>query len=95
MARRIARSAIAAGAVLAGLLMPAAAQPVEEFYKGRTVTLVISFGAGGLVAANHLYNAAPQDGSVLAQLDRSVAQSGIRGAANVKFDPLKLSLIHI
>ena len=46
MARRIARSAIAACAVLAGLFMPAAAQPVEEFYKGRTVTLVISFGAG-------------------------------------------------
>ena len=124
MARRIARSAIAASAVLACLLMPAAAQPVEEFYKGRTVTLVISFGsgglndiagrlvaqhlprfipghprivaqnmpgAGGLVAANHLYNAAPQDGSVLAQLDRSVAQSGIRGAANVKFDPLKFT----
>ncbi len=124
MARRIARSAIAACAVLAGLLMPAAAQPVEEFYKGRTVTLVISFGAGGLndiagrlvaqhlprfipghprivaqnmpgagglVAANHLYNAAPQEGSVLAQLDRSVAQSGIRGAANVKFDPLKFT----
>ena len=124
MAWRIARSAIAACAVLAGLLMPAAAQPVEEFYKGRTVTLVISFGAGGLndiagrlvaqhlprfipgrpriivqnmpgagglVAANHLYNAAPQDGSVLVQLDRSVAQSGIRGAANVKFDPLKFT----
>jgi hypothetical protein len=32
-------------------------------------------GAGGLVAANHLYNVAAQDGSVLMQLDRSVAQS--------------------
>jgi hypothetical protein len=108
MARRIAGSAIAACVALAGLLVPAAAQSVDEFYKGRTVTLVISFGAGGLndiagrlvaqhlprfipghpriiaqnmpgagglVAANHLYNAAAQDGSVLMQLDRSVAQS--------------------
>ena len=47
MAWRIARSAIAACAVLSGL-MPAAAQSVEEFYAGRTVTLIISFGAGGL-----------------------------------------------
>ena len=124
MARRIAGSAIAACVALAGLLVPAAAQSVDEFYRGRTVTLVISFGAGGLndiagrlvaqhlprfipghpriiaqnmpgagglVAANHLYNAAAQDGSVLMQLDRSVAQSGIRGAANVKFDPLKFT----
>ena len=124
MAWRIARSAIAAYAVLAALVMPAAAQSVEAFYAGRTVTLIISFGAGGLndiagrlvaqhlprfipghpriivqnmpgagglVAANHLYNAAPLDGSVLVQLDRSVAQSAIRGAANVKFDPLKFT----
>ena len=124
MAWRIARSAIAACAVLAALAVSAAAQSVEAFYAGRTVTLIISFGAGGLndiagrlvaqhlprfipghpriivqnmpgagglVAANHLYNAAPQDGSVLVQLDRSVAQSGIRGAANVKFDPLKFT----
>ena len=95
MAWRIARSAIAACAVLSGL-MPAAAQSVEEFYARRTVTLIISFGAGGLndiagrlvaqhlprfipgrpriivqnmpgagglVAANHLYNAAPPTSS--------------------------------
>jgi tripartite-type tricarboxylate transporter receptor subunit TctC len=124
MAWRVVRWAIAACAVLADLLVPAAAQSVEQFYKGRTLTLVISFGpgglndiagrlvaqhlprfipgqpriivqnmpgAGGLVAANHLFNTAPQDGSVFVQLDRSVAQSGIRGAANVKFDPLKFT----
>jgi tripartite-type tricarboxylate transporter receptor subunit TctC len=105
-------------------LQPAAAQTVEDFYKSKTVTLIISFGpgglndiagrvvaqhlprfipgspriivqnmtgAGGLVAANHLYNVAPQDGTVFGQLDRSVAQSGIRGLSNVKFDPLKFT----
>jgi tripartite-type tricarboxylate transporter receptor subunit TctC len=124
MARRFVRFTFAAFAVLAIPSLPAAAQLVEEFYKGRTVTLIISFGpgglndiagrlvaqhlprfipgqprvvaqnmpgAGGLIAANHLYNVAPQDGSVFAQLDRSVAQSGIRGAANVKFDPLRFT----
>ena len=126
MARRFARFTLAAFAVLAFPSLPAAAQSVEEFYNGRTVTLLVSFGpgglndiagrlvaqhlprfipgqprivaqnmpgAGGLVAANHLYNVAPQNGSVVAQLDRSVAQSGIRGAGNVKFDPLKFTWI--
>jgi tripartite-type tricarboxylate transporter receptor subunit TctC len=124
MARRFVRFTFAAFAALAFPSLPAAAQSAEEFYKGRTVTLIISFGpgglndiagrlvaqhlprfipghprvvaqnmpgAGGLIAANHLYNVAPQDGSLFAQLDRSVAQSGIRGAANVKFDPLSFT----
>lgn len=80
---------------------PAAAQTAEAFYRGRTVSLVVSFGpgglndivgrlvaqhlrrfmpgtpnivvqnmpeAGGLAAANHLYNIAARDGSVLGQL---------------------------
>ena len=38
----------AALALMALSVLPASAQSVEEFYKGRTVTLVISFGAGGL-----------------------------------------------
>src|SRR5262245_37858719 len=114
------------GALVAGLpcLRDARAQPVEDLFRGKTVNLLISFGAGGpndtagrvvaqhlgrfipgqprvvaqnmpgaggLVAANHLFNVAPQDGTVLSQLDRSVAQTGIRGAGNVKFDPLKFT----
>lgn len=104
---------------------PATAVPsAEEFYQGRAITLVISFGpgglndiagrlvaqhlprflsgnprvvvqnmpgAGGLTAANHLYHTVPADGSVIAQLDRNVAQSGIRGAANARFDPLQFT----
>lgn len=103
---------------------PLQSQTVESYYRGRTLSLVISFapgglndyagrlvarhlgrfvpgqptiiaqnmgGAGGLVAANNLYNVAARDGSVLGQLDRSVAQSGLRGAANVKFDPLRFT----
>jgi tripartite-type tricarboxylate transporter receptor subunit TctC len=48
-------------------------------------------GAGGLVAANHLYNVAPRDGLVIAALDRNTAQTGIRGIANVKFDALRFT----
>ena len=48
-------------------------------------------GAGGLVAANYLFNVGNADGTVIGQLDRSVAQSGLRGAPNVKFDPLRFT----
>jgi len=102
----------------------ARAQPVEDFYKGKTISLILGFatgglndiagrlvgqhlgrfipgnprivaqnmmGAGGLVAANHLYNVAARDGAVITALDRNTAQTGIRGMANVKFDPLLLT----
>jgi tripartite-type tricarboxylate transporter receptor subunit TctC len=112
--------------LLAGLAFApsARAQPVEDFYKGKTINLILGFatgglndiagrlvgqhlgrfipghpriiaqnmmGAGGLVAANHLYNVAARDGTVIAALDRNTAQTGIRAVANVKFDPLLLT----
>jgi hypothetical protein len=46
MARRFVRFTFAAFAVLAIPSLPAAAQSVEEFYKGRTVTPIISFRFG-------------------------------------------------
>ena len=105
-------------AVLLGASLPlaAAAQTPEQFYKGRTVTLIVGFapggindisarvvgkhlgrfipgnptivvqnlpGAGGLGAANRLYNVAEKDGSVIAGLGRSVPQLAIQGAPNV------------
>ncbi len=119
-----ARTIALAGLIWIVLAAPAAAQTVEDFYRGRTVSLLVSFGpgglndiagrlvaqhlrrfipgqpniivqnmpgAGGLAAANHLYNVAAKDGSVLGQLDRSVAQSGFRGAKNARFDPIKFT----
>jgi tripartite-type tricarboxylate transporter receptor subunit TctC len=112
--------------LLAGLALShsARAQSVEDFYKGKTISLILGFatgglndiagrlvgqhlgrfvpgnprivaqnmmGAGGLVAANHLYNVAARDGTVIAALDRNTAQTGIRAMANVKFDPLLLT----
>ena len=66
------------------------ARHLGRFLPGQPSIIVQNMGgAGGLVAANHLYNVAPKDGSVIAQLDRNVAQSGIRGASNVKFDALR------
>ncbi len=87
-------SAIAAVCSAIGLAgQPAPAQPVESFYRGKTVTMVIGYppagandvyarmvarhigkhipgnpavvprnmpGAGSLIAANHIFNVAPQ-----------------------------------
>lgn len=48
-------------------------------------------GAGGLVTANHLYNVAEKDGSVIAGLGRAVPQLAFLGDANARFDPLKFT----
>lgn len=102
----------------------ARSQSAEDFYRGRSITLILGFapgglndiagrlvgqhlgrfipgrprivaqnmlGAGGLLAANHLYNAAPRDGTVIAALDRSNAQTGLRGISTVRFDALKFT----
>src|SRR5256885_16393505 len=100
-------------AILLGAALPLAAmaQTPEQFYKGRTVTLIVGFapggindisgrivgrhlgrfipgnptmvvqnipGAGGLGAANRVYNVAEKDGSTIAGLGRSVPQLASR-----------------
>ncbi|MCW2573618.1 MAG: tripartite tricarboxylate transporter family receptor, partial [Frankiales bacterium] len=65
---------------------------LRRFIPGQPSIVVQNMpGAGGLVAANYLFNVASADGSIIGQLDRSVAQSGLRGAPNVKFDALKFT----
>ena len=44
---RILLGLLAAAVTSSGLLQPGAAQPVEEFYRGRQVSLLIGFGPGG------------------------------------------------
>ena len=50
-------------------------------------------GAGGMVAANHLTNVAPRDGTVIALFDRSTATAPLLYGDDSKalFDPLKLN----
>jgi tripartite-type tricarboxylate transporter receptor subunit TctC len=50
-------------------------------------------GASGLIAANYVYNAAPQDGSVIGSALQSIAQRQIFGDENAKFDAGKLQWI--
>jgi tripartite-type tricarboxylate transporter receptor subunit TctC len=106
------------------LAQPATAQTVEEFYKGRSITLLVgvapggindlsarlvsrhlgrfipgnptfvvqnSPGAGGISAANRLFNDSAKDGSFIAKIERAVPQLAIQGDKNVSFDPVKLT----
>ncbi|HTI85684.1 MAG TPA: hypothetical protein VL966_03695 [Alphaproteobacteria bacterium] len=50
-------------------------------------------GASGLIATNYVYNAAPQDGSVIGAALQSIAQRQIFGDENAKFDAGKLQWI--
>ncbi len=46
-------------------------------------------GAGGIVSANYVYNVAPQDGSVIAGLNRASPMAQIMGQTGPLFDPQK------
>jgi tripartite-type tricarboxylate transporter receptor subunit TctC len=51
-------------------------------------------GAGGLVAANNLYNVLPRDGSVFAMIHRfAVSTAALFDQQNVRFDPTKFGWI--
>jgi len=48
-------------------------------------------GAGSYVAASHIYNAAPKDGTVLGIIARDAALGPLSGAPGARFDATKLS----
>jgi tripartite-type tricarboxylate transporter receptor subunit TctC len=74
-----------AGLILAGLVASADAQSVENFYRGRTVTIVVGFGVGGgydihgRVLARHLGKHIPGNPTVIAQ---NMVGAGSLRAAN-------------
>jgi tripartite-type tricarboxylate transporter receptor subunit TctC len=114
---------------LAALLafIPAAwADPVADFYRDKTLTIVVGHeagtgydiyartlarhigqhmpgnpnvvtqnmpGAGGLNAANWLYNVAPKDGLVIAIFATEAALQPLFGSKLAKFDPVKFSWV--
>jgi len=50
-------------------------------------------GAGSLIAANHLFNRAAQDGTVLGSVSRNIPNYAFKKQPNVNFDPLKFNWI--
>jgi tripartite-type tricarboxylate transporter receptor subunit TctC len=101
-----------------------AAQTVEQFYKGRTVSIVVGFatggaydpyarllarhlpnhlpgapaiviknmqGAGSVLAANHVYNVSPKDGSELGVIAGSAAIEPVFGNKSTQFNGQKFT----
>ena len=115
----------AMGAAAMSLMGPALADPIADFYRGRTVTVFAGTTAGGtydlyartiarhlgahlpgsptvivqnmpgaasLVAAGHVYNVAPQDGTAMAGLASTLPlQPLIDPTAAQKIDPVKIN----
>ena len=108
------------------LAAPAVAQSDDQFYKGKTIRIIVALGtggdydayarlagrwlgkhipgspaivvenmpgAGGIIAANHIYNVAPKDGTVIGALHQNTALAQVTGTANVEYDAQKLNWI--
>jgi tripartite-type tricarboxylate transporter receptor subunit TctC len=50
-------------------------------------------GAGSLIAANHLYNRAAQDGTTLGMVSRNIPNYALMRQPNASYDPLKFNWI--
>jgi tripartite-type tricarboxylate transporter receptor subunit TctC len=120
MIMRFSRRGVLGLFVLAAATLPASAQ--SDFYKDKTVTLILSSaagggydvlgrliaqhlpkhipgkptvvvknmpGAGGIVAANYLFNVAPKDGLTIGGLQNNVPFEPLFGTKEAKFDPTK------
>ena len=101
---------------------------VADFYRGKTVRIVVGFSAGGgydqysrvigrhlskhipgnpnvlvdnmpgvgsIIAANHLYNAAPKDGTVMANISGPIVLEQLFGAPSVQFDMAKFRYLAV
>jgi tripartite-type tricarboxylate transporter receptor subunit TctC len=117
-------SALALAATIAAVT-PVAADPVADFYKGKTIRVIVGTapgdydmwvrfivrhlgrhipgspgfvvenmpGAGSLIATNHLYNRASQDGLTLGSVSRNIPHYAFAKKPNVQFDPMKFHWI--
>jgi tripartite-type tricarboxylate transporter receptor subunit TctC len=114
--------------VILAILLPAIAhaQDAAEFYRGRTVSLVVGFnpgggadtyarliarhlgkhiaanptvvvrnmqGAGSVVAANHVYNVSPKDGTELGLFAGNITIDPLMGGTQHKYDARKFGWV--
>jgi hypothetical protein len=102
-------NSIAAAMIVTSLwTVPATAQNNEDFYKGRTIRLLIGFGPGGgydlyartlarhmgrHIPGNHLANAAPRDGTVIGAFASGVPSVPLLTPDQAKFDAATLNWI--
>ncbi len=115
-------AAMILSAVSFAAVQSASAQSVADFYKGKTVSIIVSTGSGGgydvlaralarhlpkfvpgnpnmvvqnmpggghMLAANHIYNVAPKDGTVIAALNQNVPSNQLLTPAAARYDANK------
>lgn len=116
----------AAGLSASPLLAQGGVSAVEEFYRGKTVSMIVGYapagtndhyarsvarhigkhipgtptvvprnmpGGGSLVAANHIYNVAPKDGTTLGLVVATVALEERLGAPNIRYKAARFNWI--
>lgn len=70
------------------------ARHIRRFIPGNPTFVIENMpGAGTLIAANYLYNKAPQDGTVLGLVSRNIPNYAIMRQPNANYDPLKFNWI--
>ena len=111
--------AIAGALLMFAIAFPHAAAAQDDFYRGKTITIIIPIGpggaydayarilsrhlgrhipgnptiiarnmpgGGGVIASNHLYNVAPQDGTSLAIIISSFANDQLFDNPQIRYD---------
>ena len=120
------RTVCAGLCALLGLQLPAKADGLEDFYKGKDMAFNVGFdvgggydlyarvlsrhfgrhmpgkpgvvvqnmpGAGGIRAANYIYNLAPRDGSVIGMIDQSLPLQQLLEPESMKTDVTKFNWV--
>lgn len=115
-----------AAATAVGISPATAAESIADFYKGKTIRMVVGSepgggydnyarlivrhmgrhipgnpqiiaqnmpGAGGITAANHVYNVAPQDGTVIGGIQRGTPFVQILGEPGPQFEAVKFNYL--
>ena len=121
-----ASTAVFACAIFLGASLPATAQSVESFYRGKTLNFIVGYpsagapdtyarlvsrhigkyipgnpsvivrnmpGAGSILAANHLFNAAPKDGTTLGLASPTIPLEETLGASASKYKAAQFNWI--
>jgi len=70
------------------------ARHMRQYLPGNPVFVVENMpGAGSLIAANHLYNKAAQDGTTLGMVSRNIPNYALMRQPNANYDPLRFNWI--
>jgi tripartite-type tricarboxylate transporter receptor subunit TctC len=65
-----------------------------KYIPGKPSIIVVNMlGAGGLVAASHIYNRAPRDGTVIGNVIGGIVRSQLLGLQGVEFDASKFQYV--